>query len=388
MDYIGWVPKNQVCLTPKRFQNSGLPRENLFMRFLIAVVFLGSFVNAAIAQQATPAPTPRPAPAPLQVPNPHYVTIELSQDVDASADTTWARVGKFCDIGEWAFPDCKLIQGDGGFASERTIVNEILVGKTEHSYTYAQPVRKEGKYNLYHGTLEVQPVTAKTSRLVYTFFYDNSMLADDAARDAEIANRKKRFTAFFANMKKIVEGGKVADADKSPAPNAPKPEDLQTPDPHYVAVPMNIVVNAPVDAVWARIGKFCDIGEWGFPNCTILSGDGSSLGTIRSIGNEVLVAKTKHSYLYTQPVREGVRYNMYHGTLEAVPLTDKTTRLNYTLVYDNSNLDDDAARQKDMDNRRARFTKMLENMKVLSEGGTLPAGALGGGAPRPAAPKQ
>lgn len=355
------------------------------MRHLIAAVFLGSFVTAAMAQQAAPAPATRPAPAPLQVPNPNYVTIELTQDVDAPADTTWARVGKFCDISEWAFPDCKLVQGDGGFASERTIVNEILVGKTEHSYTYAQPVRKEGKYNLYHGTLEVQPVTAKTSRLVYTFFYDNSMLADDAARDAEVGARKKRFTNYLGNMKKIVEGGKVAESEKSPMPNAPKPEDLQTPDPHYVAVPMNIEVNAPVDAVWARIGKFCDIGEWGFPNCTILSGDGSSLGTIRSIGNEVLVAKTKHSYLYTQPVREGVRYNMYHGTLEAVPLSDKTTRLNYTLVYDNSNLADDEARQKDIDNRRTRFTKMLENMKLLSEGGTLPPGALGGGAPRPVA---
>ena len=64
--------------------------------------------------------------------------------------------------------------------------------------------------------------------------------------------------------------------------------------------------------------------------------------------------------------------------LKRVSLTDKTTQLNYTLVYDNSNLADDAARQKDMDNRRARFTKMLENMKVLSEGGTLPTGALGG----------
>jgi len=359
------------------------------MRHLVAVVFLGSLVTASIAQQATPPQTPRPAPAPLQVPNPHYVALELSQDVDAPADTTWARVGKFCDIGEWAFPDCKLIQGDGGFASERTIVNEILVGKTEHSYTYAQPVRKEGKYNLYHGTLEVQPVTSKTSRLVYTFFYDNSMLADDAARDAEIAVRKKRFTNYLANMKKIVEGGKVADSDKSAMPNAPKPDDLQTPDSHYVSVPMKVVVNAPIDAVWARIGKYCDIGEWGIPNCTILSGDGSSLGTVRSIGNEVLVAKTRYSYLYTQPVREGVRYSMYHGTLEAVPLTDKTTQLNYTLVYDNSNLADDAARQKDMDSRRARFTKMLENMKVLSEGGALPVGALGGGgAPRPASTPQ
>lgn len=358
------------------------------MRHITAVVFLGSFLTAA-AQQPTPAPMPRRAPAPLQVLNPHYVTVVLTQDVNAPANATWARVGKFCDIGEWAFPDCRLIQGDGGFASERSVVDEVLVGKTDHSYTYTQPVRKEGKYNLYHGTLEVQTVTPETSRLVYTFFYDNSMLADDAARDAEIAGRKKRFTALLMNIKTLAEGGNVAASAKEPMPPAPKPEDLQTPDPHYIAIPMTIDVNAPVDAVWARIGKYCDIGEWGIPNCTILSGDGSSLGTVRSIGNEVLVAKTKYSYTYTQPVREGVPYIMYHGTLEAVPLTEKTTRLNYTLVYDNSNLADDAARQKDMDNRRTRFTKMLENMKVLSEGGTLPSDALGGsGAPRRTAPPQ
>jgi hypothetical protein len=74
---------------------------------------------------------------------------------------------------------------------------------------------------------------------------------------------------------------------------------------------------------------------------------------------------------------------MYHGTLEAVPLTDKTTRLNYTLMFDNSHLADDAARNKDIDNRRTRFSKMLENMKTLSEGKTLPPGALGGGAGTP-----
>ena len=347
------------------------------MRPIAAVVFLGSFL-AAIAQQ--------PAPAPLQVPNPHYVTVVLTQEVNAPADTVWARVGKFCDIGKWAFPDCSLIQGDGGYASERTIVNEVLVGKTDHSYTYTQPVRTDVKYNLYHGTLEVQPITAKTSRLVYTFFYDNSMLADDAARDAEMATRKTRFSAFLVNMKTLAEGGTVPASAKG-VPT--KIENLQTPNPHYVAIPMTIEVSAPVDAVWARIGKYCDIGEWGIPNCKIISGDGSSLGTIRSIGNEVLVAKTRYSYTYTQPVREGVQYNLYNGTIEAVPVSDKTTRINYTLVYDNSNLADDAARQKDMDNRRTRFTKMLENMKVLSEGGSLPVGALGGsGAPRPAAPRQ
>jgi hypothetical protein len=338
----------------------------------IIVLFLATFAATSIAQG--------PAPAPLQVPNPHYVTLLLTQDVSAPADTVWARVGKYCAISKWAFPDCKLLAGDGGYASERNIVNEVLVGQTDHSYTYTQPVRKDAKYNLYHGTLEVVPVTAKSSRLVYSFFYDNSMLADDAARNVEIATRKKRFTAFLVNMKTLGEGGKVPPlAKEAVQPPLPTPDQLQTPNPHYVAIPMTITVNAPVDTVWARVGKYCDIGEWGIPNCTILSGDGS-LGTVRSIGHEVLVGKTKYSYTYTQPVREGVAYNFYHGSLEAVPLPDKTTRLNYTLVFDNSMLADDAARNKDIDNRRTRFTKMLENMKTLSEGGSLPPGALGGGA--------
>jgi hypothetical protein len=346
----------------------------------IAFVLLATFTAVSVAQQPAPVASPHPAPAPLQVPNPHYVTLQLTQDVNAPAGAVWARVGKYCDIGKWAFPDCKLLAGDGGYASVRNIVNEVLVGQTGHSYTYTQPVRKDAKYNLYHGTLEAVPVTAKTSRLVYTFFYDNSMLADDAARDAEMAARKKRFTGFLQNMKTLGEGGKVADSAKeAKQPPTPAPDQLQTPNPHYVAIPMTITVNAPVDAVWARVGKYCDIGEWGFPNCTILSGDGNSLGTIRSIGHEVLVGKTKYSYTYTQPVREGVAYNMYHGTLEAVPITNKTTRLNYTLVFDNSNVADDPARNKDLENRRTRFTKMLENMKILSEGGTLPPGALGGG---------
>lgn len=169
-----------------------------------------------------------------------------------------------------------------------------------------------------------------------------------------------------------------ATAQQTAPPAArPAPAPMQTPNPHYASVPMRIEVNAPVDKVWARIGKYCDIGEWGIPGCTILSGDGD-FGTVRSIGNEILVGKTKYSYTYTQPVREGVKYNMYHGTLEARALTPSTTEILYTLFFDNSNLPDDAARETDKTNRRTRFTKMLDNMKILSEGGTLPPGALGG----------
>lgn len=38
----------------------------------------------------------------------------------------------------------------------RSIVNEMLVGQTQYSYTYAQPPRKDTLYNLAHGMLAVQ----------------------------------------------------------------------------------------------------------------------------------------------------------------------------------------------------------------------------------------
>ena len=63
---------------------------------------------------------------------------------------------------------------------------------------------------------------------------------------------------------------------------------------------------------------------------------------------------------------------MYHGTLEARALTPTTTKLYYTLLYDNSNLADDAAREADLSRRRTMFTPLLTKMKILSEGGTLP----------------
>jgi hypothetical protein len=64
-------------------------------------------------------------------------------------------------------------------------------------------------------------------------------------------------------------------------------------------------------------------------------------------------------------------------------LTATTTKLVYTLVFDNSMLADDAAREKDKTQKAATFTRALENMKILAEGGTLPPpparGGRGGG---------
>src|SRR5262245_62217647 len=114
----------------------------------------------------------------------------------------------------------------------------------------------------------------------------------------------------------------------------------------------------------------------------ITSGKDGEVGTVRSIGNEILVGKTELSYTYTQPVREGRPYNLYHGTLEARPLTATTSKLVYTLMWDNSMLADDAARERDKTQRTTQFTQALQNMKILAEGGTLPpAPPRGGGQP-------
>jgi hypothetical protein len=145
---------------------------------------------------------------------------------------------------------------------------------------------------------------------------------------------------------------------------------------------MEITVNRTATEAWKRVGKFCDIGEWMQIPCTITAGKDGEFGAIRSVANEVLVGKTELSYTYTQPVREGRPYNLYHGTLEARPLTATTSKLVYTLVYDNSMLADDAARERDKAQKTARFMQALQNMKILAEGGTLPPPAARGGTPK------
>ncbi len=52
-------------------------------------------------------------------------------------------------------------------------------------------------------------------------------------------------------------------------------------------------------------------------------------------------------------------------------MTPTTSRLYYTLIYDNSMLPDDAAREKDKASRTATFTRAIQNIKTLAEGGKL-----------------
>lgn len=170
---------------------------------------------ASFVLSAAPALAQPPAnPPPLATPKPNYVAIVMEQDVARPAAEVWKRIGKYCDIAEWS-PGlkCEMTGEDGKVGAVRVLNGstiEVLVARTDLSYTYTQPVRVGQVYNLYHGTLEAKPVSPTTSKLIYTLILDNSMLADDAARKTDVERRRTRFTQALKDMKTLAEGGKLA----------------------------------------------------------------------------------------------------------------------------------------------------------------------------------
>jgi len=146
--------------------------------------------------------------------------------------------------------------------------------------------------------------------------------------------------------------------------------------PEYNTIAMEIDVAKPAAEVWAKVGKYCDISEWLKIDCTITSGKGG-IGTVRALRGgqvlEILVAQTPLSYGYTQPAAEGKFYNLYHGFMEARPVTATTSKILYTLVLDVSDKPDQAAKDADTARRRGQFETALKNMKAIAEGTAPPA---------------
>ena len=139
-----------------------------------------------------------------------YVTIEMEVDVNAPVRLVWEKIGDYCAISEWLDVDCEITSGDGGIGTVRSLaggrITEVLVAQTDRSYGYAQPAPESGFYNFYHGNLEARYVNQAAAQLVYTLMYDVSNLPDQAAKDADIAQRRQMFEAALASMKALVEG--------------------------------------------------------------------------------------------------------------------------------------------------------------------------------------
>ncbi|MGC4027703.1 MAG: SRPBCC family protein [Steroidobacteraceae bacterium] len=140
--------------------------------------------------------------------------------------------------------------------------------------------------------------------------------------------------------------------------------------PEYTTIKMETDVARPAKEVWAKVGGYCDISKWFKIGCQITSGNGD-IGTVRVLDGgritEVLVAKTDLSYGYTWPVKPDQFYNLYHGFLEARPVTGKTSKLIYTLMYDSSDKAGKAEKDADIAARRTRFEAALKSMKEMAE---------------------
>lgn len=133
-----------------------------------------------------------------------YVSIVQQTTVNAPAETTWARVKGYCGVGAWLKVSCEIVGGaDGELGAVRRLashIDEVIVARTPMSYTYADV----DPQILYHGTLEVRPVDAGTSTIVYSLFYDQAAVKP-GARAADRDRRAEMFARVLVAMKAVAE---------------------------------------------------------------------------------------------------------------------------------------------------------------------------------------
>jgi hypothetical protein len=137
----------------------------------------------------------------------------------------------------------------------------------------------------------------------------------------------------------------------------------------YVTVTLHADVNAPVDAAWARVGGFCDIGKWAKLQCELISGTGG-IGSIRRLAGgaveEPMIGATAHSYTYGQTVGDSKDFD-FHGTFAIEPTGPATSRVDYTLTYDESRVPaDQRAGMRALLNQR--FVVAIQTIKAMAEG--------------------
>jgi hypothetical protein len=156
----------------------------------------------ALAATNTQAQTPQPA---------DWATLTLTADLNKGADAAWEKIGgnDWCGIAKYLdVKGCTITSGNGELGSVRTIntgtatVVEIAVARTPHSYTYAQPFTPI----FYHGTLAVEPVDRRHSKLVYTLIWNQTAVGDAAAQAAAREGRHTRFQAAVDKMAATANG--------------------------------------------------------------------------------------------------------------------------------------------------------------------------------------
>jgi hypothetical protein len=133
----------------------------------------------------------------------------------------------------------------------------------------------------------------------------------------------------------------------------------------YVSIVQETTIAAPAEAAWAKVKGYCDIGAWLKTTCEITQGQDGELGAVRTIAgrvHEVLVARTPLSYTYAD-VDPKI---MYHGTVEIRPVDKATSKLVYSLFYDQTSIAADQ-REANKNGRAKMFAGVMATMKAAAE---------------------
>lgn len=135
-----------------------------------------------------------------------YISVTLEKPIDRSADAAWAKIGSFCAVKDIFKFTCEYVTGNGDIGTVRKVADgralEVMVGKTEHSYTFAFP---QPNPIMFHGTIGVVPVTTDKSKAVFTLFWDQESLATPEAKASDKASRTALITRALNEMKILAE---------------------------------------------------------------------------------------------------------------------------------------------------------------------------------------
>ena len=134
----------------------------------------------------------------------------------------------------------------------------------------------------------------------------------------------------------------------------------------FTTIVLSTDVARPAGEVWKEVGEFCDVGAWLKMKCAYVSGTGG-LGSVRQLAgriDEVMVAQTAHSYTITQPANK----DLFHATLGVEPTGPEKSRIVYSIVYDQSNLEPGETKERYRAQHIRMFTSALALMKKRVEG--------------------
>lgn len=162
-------------------------------------------------------------------------------------------------------------------------------------------------------------------------------------------------------MKKIIAAAALVLCTNTAMAQTPQPAD-------WLVLNFSADLNKNIDVAWNRMGgnDLCAIAKYlDVQTCTVISGKGE-VGSVRNIGVagnpapvvENIVSRSKYSYTYAQPFNA----SFYHGTMSIVATGPNTSRLEYTLIWNQAGVGNAAAQAASRESRQQRFQMAVNRM--------------------------